>query len=217
MSGPRPIRLVAVADTHLQHAEVEIPDGDILIIAGDITRRGTLPQLAQALEFFRRQAHRDKILIAGNHEFCLQNTLEQARPLLDGFHYLLDSGITLHGLRFWGTPWQPWFYNWAFNLQRGPDLAAKWALIPDDTDVLISHGPPRGYGDDTGRERVGCDDLLTRVRELRPLVHLYGHIHEDRGHWRLGESLLVNVTVDEGAAPATILDIDVEQRRARLA
>lgn len=211
------VTIAAVADSHGYHADSRIPDADILIIAGDITRRGTLPQLTQALEFFRGLPHPDKILIAGNHEFCLEREPDECRPLFDGFHYLLDTGISLHGLRFWGTPWQPYFYNWAFNLQRGQPLADKWALIPDDTDVLVCHGPPRGYGDQTWRhERVGCDDLLARIQILKPMLTVYGHIHEDRGHWRLGDSLLCNVTVSEGHYPATLFSVDTTTRRVEI-
>jgi Icc-related predicted phosphoesterase len=211
------LTIVALVDTHGHHADVAVPDGDVLVLAGDLTRRGTLPELAQALDHYRRLPHAHKLVIAGNHEFCLQKTPEQALPLLHGFTYLLDSGVTLHGLRFWGSPWQPYFYNWAFNLHRGPKIAEKWAKIPEDTDVLVTHGPPRGHGDDVGHDRVGCEDLLARVRVVRPLLHLYGHIHEDRGHWRLGDSLLVNATTDEGLKPATVIHLDPTTRRAEIA
>lgn len=210
------ITIAALADTHLRHAAVAIPPADILIIAGDITRSGTVNQLADALDFFRGLPHPDKIFVAGNHEFCLERKPERVRHLLAGFHYLLDEGVTLRGVRFWGSPWQPRFFNWAFNLDRGPALAEKWAQIPDDTDVLITHGPPRGHGDDTGHDRVGCDDLLARVQLLKPPLHVYGHIHEERGHWRLGDALLANVTTDEGGAPASLFTFDPATRRAEL-
>jgi Icc-related predicted phosphoesterase len=87
--------------------------------------------------------------------------------------------------------------DWAFNLPRGPELARRWAWIPEDTDILITHGPPLGFGDrvDSG-ERVGCEDLLRRVRQLRPKLHLFGHIHEDGGLWTEGATTFANVTSD---------------------
>jgi hypothetical protein len=95
---------------------------------------------------------------------------------------LFDEAITLDGLNFYGTPWQPWFYDWAFNLQRGPQIRAKWELIPSNTDILISHGPPLGHGDLTSRrEQVGCADLLATVEANRPKLHIFGHIHEAYG------------------------------------
>jgi len=90
--------------------------------------------------------------------------------------------VEIEGVRFWGSPWQPWFFDWAFNLERGEEIRAKWELIPDDTEVLITHGPPQGHGDMTSRgEGAGCADLLARIRQVKPRYHLFGHIHEGYG------------------------------------
>jgi Icc-related predicted phosphoesterase len=86
------------------------------------------------------------------------------------------------GIKFYGSPWQPWFCDWAFNLQRGPEIKAKWDLIPLDTQVLITHGPPLGYGDKTfENELVGCQDLLNAILAIKPRYHICGHIHEGMG------------------------------------
>jgi Icc-related predicted phosphoesterase len=96
----------------------------------------------------------------------------------------MDESIVIAGKKFYGSPWQPWFYNWAFNVERGPLIAEKWALIPDDTDVLITHGPafaPPGlnYGGIVARgEDVGCKDLSARIFDIKPQYHICGHIHE---------------------------------------
>lgn len=215
------ITIVAVADTHLYHDDLRIPDGDILVHAGDLTRDGSLAELADALEFLRPLPHPHKLVVAGNHERCLEDEPAAARALLRGFDYLQDSGVVRCGLRFWGSPWQPTYGDWAFQLERGAPLAAKWAQIPEGTDVLITHGPPRGFGDSVGawtgneavaRARAGCADLLARVREVRPLVHVYGHIHQGRGRWRDGSTLLVNATCDECFAPPTVLRVDPAAR-----
>jgi predicted phosphodiesterase len=215
------LTIVAVADTHLYHDELAIPDGDVLVHAGDMTRGGSLAELAGALEFFRRLPHRHKIVVAGNHERCLEERPDEARRLLAGFDYLQDSGVTRLGLRFWGSPWQPAYNDWAFNLPRGAPLAERWAAIPDGVDVLVTHGPPRGFGDSVGpgheafaRLRAGCEDLLARVRAVRPLLHVYGHIHQGRGRWRDGPTLLVNATCDECMAPPTVIRVDPAARTA---
>src|SRR5262249_49740326 len=97
-----------------------------------------------------------------------------------------------------------------FNLPRGAALAGKWALIPTGLDVLITHGPPRGYGDRTsyGPERQGCADLRARVEVVRPRLHLFGHIHEDGGVWREPHTLYVNCTTWECERAPTVIDLD---------
>jgi len=211
------VTLVAMADTHLYHGDLVVPDGDILVHAGDLTRGGSVEELDAAAAFLEALPHEHKLVIAGNHELCLERTPAKARRHLRGLRYLEDEGATVSGLRFWGSPWQPWFMDWAFNLPRGPKLAAKWALVPADTDVLVTHGPPRGYGDrvrDSRRE--GCDDLLARLRTLQPMLHVFGHIHEDRGSWRVGRTLVANVTTNECELPPTVFRIDTVQRTVEI-
>ncbi len=124
--------------------------------------------------------------------------------------HLEDEGIVIDGVHFWGSPWQPAFGGWAFNLPRGEALREKWALIPRGTDVLVTHGPPFGRGDRAsmvGRE--GCMDLLARVREIAPRVHFFGHIHEDGGAWIDEDVAYVNCTTWECTRGASVVDIDV--------
>jgi predicted phosphohydrolase len=204
------VRLVAVADTHLYHDELSVPDGDVFIHAGDLCRRGDLFELERAAHFIRCLPHRHKIVIAGNHDWAFVDSPERARELLGAdVVYLQDSETTLDGVRFWGSPWQPEFCDWAFNLPRGAALAEKWALIPAGLDVLVTHGPPAGIGDrsSTGG-RQGCADLLARVREVRPRLHLFGHIHEDGGVWQIGETTFANVTTWECERAPTVIDLD---------
>ncbi len=123
---------------------------------------------------------------------------EATRILGEDIHYLQDSEVTIDGLRFWGAPWQPEFNEWAFNLPRGAPLAEKWALIPDGIDVLLTHGPPLSIGDRSGDDtRLGCEDLLHAVRRVRPLLHVFGHIHQDGGCWNLNDTTIVNATTWE--------------------
>ncbi len=209
------MRLVCVADTHLYERGLPpLPDGDVLIHAGDMLQHGTMAELQHAAAWLRAQPHAHKLVIAGNHDWCLQRTPGPARALLEGAGvvYLQDSAATLEGLRVWGTPWQPEFFDWAFNLPRGEALAAKWALVPAGIDVLVTHGPPRGYGDRVGRGHEGCDDLRAALDRIEPALHVFGHIHEDGGLWRCGQTTIANVTTWECTRPATVVDYDPSTR-----
>lgn len=182
-------RIVSISDTHGYHRRIkEIPDGDILIHAGDITNRGEISVLHDFALWMKSLPHAHKLIIAGNHDLSLARDNIQRQELLKlfeecGITYLQDSGITISGLKFYGSPWTPLFHNWGFNLPRGQALADKWAQIPDDTNVLITHGPPYGILDEAPRgvfdfEHVGCEDLLERIWELRYLqASIFGHIH----------------------------------------
>lgn len=201
-------RIVAVADTHNEHQRLSIPEGDVFIHAGDLTGRGTLPELERVADWLRSLPHAHKVVIAGNHDFGLQRNPAMARPLFHGLTFLEDSEATVAGLRIWGSPWQPWFHDWAFNARRGPEIDAKWQLIPEGIDVLVTHGPPLGYGDKVyDGERVGCADLLRQLPRVHPRLHLFGHIHEDRGEWTFGPTRVVNCTTSEGELPATVIDL----------
>jgi len=193
------MRLLLLSDTHNRHAALDpLPPADVVLHAGDVTGRGTLAELAEFLAWFGALPHRHKVFIAGNHDFALEREPEAAEALVPpGVTYLRDSGTMIEGVKIWGSPWQPWFYDWAFNLERGPELAAKWALIPEDTEILITHGPPAGILDRTARgEGVGCRDLAERVGRLPRLrLHLFGHIHEAYGRVERGGVRFVNASV----------------------
>jgi Icc-related predicted phosphoesterase len=189
------MRVICISDTHGFHRQLELPDGDLLIHAGDITRRGELDILRDFNAWLCTLPHTEKVVIAGNHDFCFQDTPDEARQLMTACHYLEDSSCTIGGLSIYGTPWQPWFHDWAFNLERGSQLAAKWDLIPDTTDILVVHGPPHGHGDMTIRdEAVGCVELLERIRQVQPKLVVTGHIHEDFGITSEGPTTIVNAS-----------------------
>lgn len=205
------MRLVAVADTHLFHDELVVPDGDVFVHAGDLCRGGDLDELAVAAAWIRALPHRTKIVVAGNHDWAFLESPEEARRTLgDDVIYLQDAGIVTAGLNVWGSPWQPEYNGWAFNLPRGQALADVWAKIPEGLDLLITHGPPRGIGDRSvsGDERLGCRDLRERVRVVRPKVHLFGHIHDDGGAWAQDGTTFVNCTTWECERAPTVIDVD---------
>ncbi len=206
------VRIVAISDTHGQHRALALPPGDILVHAGDLTTRGRLSELDDLNAWFATLPFVHIIYIAGNHDWCFQKDRAAAVRRLSHAIYLEDSGCTLRGLRFYGSPWQPEFFNWAFNLPRGAALAAKWAEIPPQTDVLLTHGPPRGYGDRTVRgDSAGCADLTAATARSAPRLHVFGHIHEGYGQWQLPETHLVNAsscTVDYAPTnPPVVVDL----------
>jgi len=209
------VRIVAIGDTHTFQADLGVlPEGDVLLHAGDLLRSGKFAELPTVAAWLRSQPHRHKIVIAGNHDWCFQREREQAvAELGPTITYLEDSEAVIDGVRFWGSPWQPYFFNWAFNLPRGEQLAQKWQLIPEGIDVLITHGPPAGIGDHTFREtREGCADLLDAVRRLRPAVHVFGHIHEDGGAWLHDGTWFVNANTWECQRDPTVFDFDPGSR-----
>jgi predicted phosphohydrolase len=212
------MRIVAVADTHTFEADLGVlPDGDVLVHAGDLVRAGTLDELEGVAAWIRAQPHRYKIVVAGNHDWCFVHERALACEVLGpGVIYLEDQGADIDGVRFWGSPWQPAYNGWAFNLPRGRSLAEKWAQIPDGIDVLITHGPPEGIGDSSSvGGRHGCADLLAAVRRARPALHLFGHIHQDGGFWQRDATAFANVTTWECERAATVLDYDAAARAVR--
>jgi Icc-related predicted phosphoesterase len=180
------MRIVCISDTHNCNGQIDVPDGDLLIHSGDATITGTVEEIKLFNVWFASLPHKHKIFVAGNHDWLFERNNDLARTLLDTkIVYLQDSECEIDGLKIYGSPWQPRFYDWAFNLMRGPELAEKWKLIPNDHDILITHGPPNGILDEVLREwgidYTGCEELRKRIEEIaefgRLKLHVFGHIH----------------------------------------
>ncbi|MCW5921842.1 MAG: metallophosphatase domain-containing protein [Saprospiraceae bacterium] len=193
------MRIVFISDTHLKHDSLPLPPGDMLVHAGDFSRRGLMHEAQIFLDWFSAQPHRHKVLVAGNHDFIAENEPALFESMLPkNVIYLNDSGREVEGIKIWGSPIQPWFFDWAFNRQRGADIRRHWDLIPADTELLITHGPPYGILDEVARDPrpVGCRDLLHKVSEMRQLkIHVFGHIHEGYGRREVGGTLFLNASV----------------------
>lgn len=174
-----------IADTHNLHNQVNMPPGDVLLHAGDLTMGGKHYEVEAFVDWIKDLPYKEKIVVAGNHDFYFQNKPELAEHMLahHGIIYLKDEPFIAYGLKFYGAPWQPWFFDWAFNLQRGAEIKKKWDLIPIDTDVLITHGPPHGILDKVNGGTAGCEDLLNKIKEIKPLVSVFGHLHQGRGYY----------------------------------
>ncbi len=190
------MKIVLISDTHGLHDELLIPDGDILVHTGDISMKGTIEDIANFNSWINTLPHRHKIVIAGNHDFAFQNQARLARKALTNCHYLQDSLVNCEGIKIYGSPWQPWFENWAFNLERGAEIKKMWNLIPPDTDLLLTHGPPFGILDEISpNHQVGCKDLLDRVLQIKPKFHVFGHIHQAYGQIEQDEIKFINCSI----------------------
>lgn len=204
-------RLVLLSDTHGFHERLEVPEGDVLVHAGDFSS-GKEWQVRAFARWLRKQPHAHKVVIAGNHDRCLELDTALGKPLFEGATYLLDEEATVAGLRFYGSPWQPDFMGWAFNLPRGEPLRAVWAKIPNDIDVLITHGPPFGVLDRTfAGLYVGCEEMRMAIDRALPRLHVFGHIHEGAGAVVEGRTLFVNASICtesyEPTNPAIVVDV----------
>lgn len=179
------MRIVAISDTHSKHRQINLPAGDILIHAGDFSSVGKYTELVDFLDWFKNQPHKHKVFIAGNHDFCFEREGYYSRNLVQqsGVTYLEDSDCVIEGLKIYGSPITPTFFNWAFNRDRGESIRRHWDNIPADTDILITHGPPHGVLDyaSLSLTHVGCEVLRDVVLRVKPKLHIFGHIHETSG------------------------------------
>lgn len=185
--------ITCISDLHGFYPKLE--GGDLLIVAGDLTARDTVDEHDEFSLWLHNQDYKKIVMIAGNHDNYLQR-----KPLYTWNHqrieYLCDSGTEFEGLKIWGSPWTKTFEGMnpkckAFTKETEDELAEKWALIPDDTGILITHSPPYGILDKVNirfyngmpnrEDRVGSQTLLEHSLRVEPLLHVFGHIHEGYG------------------------------------
>lgn len=217
------MKIIAVSDTHNFHKYLTskgigklLPEGDLLIHSGDLTGTGRKDEVEEVLQWFKEIAPHYThgiAFIAGNHDRSFDpkfNYLDNQRKKPDwleeklaslpsNVHYLENSGLTVEGLKIWGSPITPWFYGdrWAFNKHRGAEINDVWNTIPNDTNVLITHGPPAKIGDfiPSSREYVGCSDLLHRIQVILPKLVVFGHIHESYGMQTIDDTIYANASI----------------------
>ena len=214
---PDTIRIVCISDTHSQTDRMpQVPYGDILIHAGDFTTIGHIDEICAFNQFLKSLPHTYKVVVPGNHDLLFdpypsiykdkyyekisadKYSSEDVRSIInDNCIYLFDSMCQLFGYNIYGSPWVPIFGHWAFNLPAA-ELEEKWKLIPDNTDILIVHGPPSGIGDilATNHKQVGCKALLNTIQSrVKPILGVFGHIHEGYGAWRDINTIYLNASI----------------------
>jgi Icc-related predicted phosphoesterase len=177
------MKVVLISDTHKLHEKIKLPEGDLLIHAGDISGRGTYGEVMIFLEWFSKLPFKYKVFIAGNHDFFFEkNNHKEISDFPEGVIYLENSIIEIEGISIWGSPYTPEFYNWAFMKKRGEEIKTIWDKIPNKVDILVTHGPPYSILDkNIYGTMCGCEELLMRVKEVQPKIHVFGHIHEGYG------------------------------------
>ncbi len=195
-------KYVCISDTHTQHRDLILPEGDVLIHTGDFSYTGNVRETEDFLKWLKDLPFKDIVFIEGNHDFLGENNPSKFTELYiihyrEGIHHLRNSSCIIDGIKFYGSPVSPFFYAWAWNVHRGNDIKLVWDRIPVDTNILLTHGPIYGILDKTKRgEEVGCADLRNRIQNLKELkVHQNGHIHESYGEQTINGVKYINACV----------------------
>lgn len=244
------MRILHISDLHTYHYRIKWPvdpkTADVIVCSGDISDRGEEHQVKAFFKWFKAIEGPAKILVAGNHDIsfdpernglgngAIPTWLEYELAIFqfeanDTFpqkrnYYLNDSGCEINGVKFWGSPVTPWFYGdyWAFNKYRGAEIKKTWDIVPRGTQVLITHGPAFGHVDWLTREALylGCEDLTKKIADIKPVLHLCGHIHDGYGWEQAADSIFVNSSIcNEAYNPINlphVIDIDFEEKEAEI-
>ena len=170
--------------------KIKLQPGTLLIHAGDITEYGTEEETIDFIDWFAKQPFKYKIFVAGNHDLFLEEcTVARRKKIIpNGIIYLQNSGVIIEGLKIWGSPVTPYYLGMAFNERSGKAIKKVWNKVPVDTDILITHGPPKGILDND----FGCEELLQRVNIIRPKLHCFGHVHGRNGSLNLNKTMFIN-------------------------
>lgn len=190
------MKIVAISDTHGLHRGLKLPQGDMIIHAGDMCHFGDEQQLYDFLKWYNQLDFKYKILVAGNHDFLAADEPEKFEAALPkSILYLNDSGVEIESYQIWGSPVQPDLVGMAFGRPRGKAMNKHWKLIPDDVDVLITHTPPKGILDDSTRTNLlGCEYLRKKLDDVQPKLHIFGHVHASYGITEIEQTTYINAS-----------------------
>lgn len=193
-------RVSVISDTHDRHGEIDLPAGDLLIHCGDMFNLSdrAAQQVGAMDEWFGRQKFERILCTGGNHDRQLEAALKQHPQPFRNAYFLSDEMVEYRGLKIFGAPWVPELKSHAFFRERSA-LAAAWARIPADIDILVTHTPPRGILDTSSRGRsLGCPSLASELPRIAPRVHCFGHVHAGAGRREVGGTLFINAASYDG-------------------
>jgi Icc-related predicted phosphoesterase len=205
------LRLVIISDTHGLHRQVQLPEGDVLIHCGDFMNSGlSLPEIVSFDVWLSQQPHRHRLVIPGNHDIAFERARHIALPQLMHATYLEETSVTIEGVKFYGCPYTPAFFNWAFMENRNSkEMRRHWIkAFHEQPDVLISHGPPFGILDqnkqtssryyEAGEPHLGCEEMMRAMPFIHPKINCFGHIHSSHGSFEQDGTQFINASqIDE--------------------
>lgn len=215
-------KIVAISDVHGKWGKLTIPDCDILISAGDYSFKGEPHMVKDFHAWLNKQNANHIISVQGNHETWVEKNWNQAKAIAleacPAVHFIDEGPIEIEGIKIWCSAITPWFYNWAWNRYRGEDIKRHWDMIPNDTNILVSHGPAYGildavvYANGDKKEHVGCNDLAEAIKRIKPDLHICGHIHSAYGQVHIDGTSYYNASICDEMYQATqpITEIDYE-------
>lgn len=230
------MRIVTISDTHNRHKRLTsnaefpnvLPEGDLLIHAGDFSGVGTKSEVDNFLEWLVKIRYKFTygiVFIAGNHDrsfdtkymyehedydlfdmhqepskpFWLKARLSEEQLENKKIYYLENTSVEIAGIKIWGSPYTPWFHGdrWAFNRRRGNDIKVIWDTIPNDTNIIVTHGPAMYKLDYVPHDKhyAGCEDLNYAIRKIKPVLHVAGHIHEGYGYEQDEHTTYINPSI----------------------
>lgn len=193
------MKICIISDTHNKHKRLpKLPDADVIIHCGDITSMGYSHEIRDFMKWYSNlNQYKYKLFIAGNHDWLFDRSRILAMEHIPtNVLYLEDSGVELDGIKFWGSPVQLPFMNWAFNKPE-EKLIPHWQAIPDNTDVLITHSAPYSifdFGVHTNTH-TGSPSLYWEVmNRIRPKLHVMGHVHSGYGFKVIENTTFINAS-----------------------
>jgi predicted phosphodiesterase len=174
--------IVFLSDTHLLQNELSVPLGDILVHCGDASFMGR-DNVAEFGDWLGELPHPYKIYVPGNHDAAF------AKSRLTNATVLINEGVEIAGLKFWGTPINS--VGPAFRVSSAEERRRIFAASPDDTDVLVTHAAPYAVLDAHG----GDQELRAAVDRVQPIIHSFGHIHAGPATTTIGNTLFINAAL----------------------
>lgn len=210
------MKIVAISDTHKQWNKLIIPECDILISAGDYSYRGEPEVVERFHAWLNTQPAKHIVSVQGNHELWVEKHFEEAKQIAlkvcPRVHFIDEGLAEVEGLKVYGSAVTPFFCNWAWN-RHSYEIQEHWDKIPAGIDILVTHGPPYGIRDlvEYRMEHVGCPKLMIKIQEVKPKIHIFGHIHQGFGTQHFNDTTFYNAAICNESYkpvnPVTVIDL----------